>query len=433
MTNPTVPVRLDRRHWMLSVAAGMASYLDSSIIVATGLCLALWADAFHFSVWMSGAISAFLTFSIALGALIGGRISDLFGRTRVFNLDILIYAVGVAMIALSNGQTMILIGIVLAGLAAGADLPTSVAVVSERSPAGGQGRMVGFTQVMWTIGIAVTQALGFAMSATGLVGARVIFGWLALVSVATWAFRVFNPGFRSLEVEIHPTGQQDDALPLRTLLRSRRMMLALTLTGTFYIAWGLLANTFGQFQTYFLVTVSGATQTLATGIGIALIPIGLVFSIIYLRVLDTRWRNPAFYAGAGLQIVAMILIALSSGSILPLLLAGLALYNISNCFAGEATYKVWTQESFPVNARATAQGVSYGVGRTCFAVFALVTPAILGFSPAVVLWMLVGFAALTLVLGSAVIRMQRNDRSETEADPTPADRAWTSYTSSEGE
>lgn len=405
MTNSPQPT-LDRRHWMTAVAAGMASYLDSSIIVATGICLAIWAEAFSFSVWMSGAVSAFLTFSIAVGALIGGRVSDVFGRTRVFNLDILVFAAGAAMIALANGEAMILIGIILAGLAAGADLPTSVAVVSERAPVGAQGRLVGFTQVMWTIGIAVTQALGFALSTTGLTGARLMFGWMTIVAIGTWAFRVFNRGFRSLEAEIHPTGDEGAALPLLDLFRSRRMVTALLLTGTFYIAWGLLANTFGQFQTYFLVTVSGATQTLATGIGIGLIPIGLVFSIVYLKVLDNRWRNPAFYAGASLQVLAMVLIALSSGSILPLLLAGLALYNVSNNFAGEATYKVWTQESFPVSARATAQGVSYGVGRTCFALFALVTPAILDFSPSVVLWMLVGFAVLTLLLGSTVIRQQ---------------------------
>ncbi len=423
MTNSTTPVRPDRRHWMMAVAAGMASFLDSSIIVSAGVCLPIWTGSFHLSVWMAGAIPAFLTFSIALGALIGGRVSDVFGRTRVFNVDILVYAVGVALIAAAQNPTMILIGAVVAGLAAGADLPTSVAVVSERSPGGAQGRLVGFTQVMWTIGILVTQAFGFALSATGLVGSRVIFGWLVLVAVGTWAFRVYNRGFRSLEAEVHPSGEQGDAMPLGRLIKNSRLMLALALTGLFYIVWGLLANTFGQFQTYFLVTVSGATQTLATGIGIALIPIGLIFSIVYLRVLDNRWRNPAFFIGAALQVISMIMVALSAGSVLPLLLAGLALYNVSNCFAGEATYKVWTQESFPINARATVQGVSYGVGRACFGMFAFVTPAILKFSPPVLLWLLVGFALLTLVFGSAVIGVQRRARVVGRVVPAAAPTA----------
>lgn len=411
------PVRPDRRHWMMAVAAGMASYLDSSIIVSTAIALPIWTKSLDFNAWMAGAVSAFLTFSIAVGALIGGRVSDVFGRTRVFNLDILLFGIGVGLIAIAPSQTMIMIGVILAGLAAGADLPTSVAVVSERAPAGAQGRLVGFTAVMWTIGIAVTQGLGFALSSAGITGTRVMFGWMTLVALGTWAFRVYNRGFRSLEAEIHPdaqqgspsepTASQGDAMPMRALIKAPGLMIALLLTGLFYMAWGLLANTFGQFQAYFLVTVSGASQTLATGIGVALIPIGLVFSIVYVRVLDTKWRNPAFYAGASLQVVAMIIIALSSGSVLPLMLVGLALFNVSNCFAGDATYKVWTQESFPVNARATVQGVSYAICRAGFALFALVTPPILDFSPPVVLWMLVGFAVLTLLFGGLVIRRQQ--------------------------
>lgn len=415
----TSTLQLDRRHWKTAVAAGMASLLDSSIIVATGICLAIWADAFEFSSWTSGAVSAFLTFSIAVGALVGGRLSDLLGRTRVFNFDILVFALGVAIVALAQGETMILGGLILAGLAAGADLPTSIAVVSERSPAGAQGRLVGFSQVMWMLGIGVTTAMGFAFSTSGLVGARILFGWMTVVALVTWAFRVFNRDFRSLESQIRPTADETSALPMRDLLSSRPMMNALLLTGIYYVAWGLLANTFGQFQTYFLVTVSGATQSLATGIGNVTVAVGLIFSIVYVRMLDTRWRNPAFYVGATLQIVAMILIALSGGSALPLLLAGLTLYYVSNNFAGEATYKVWTQESFPVNARATAQGLSYGVGRTAFALFALVTPTILEFDPAVVLWLLVGLAVLTLLLGSAFIRYQNRQGTYVSQQPAP--------------
>ena len=36
----------------------------------------------------------------------------------------------------------------------------------------------------------------------------------------------------------------------------------------------------------------------------------------------------------------------------------IACYNIGNQFAGESIYKVWTQESFPVEARASMQGDS---------------------------------------------------------------------------
>ena len=52
----------------------------------------------------------------------------------------------------------------------------------------------------------------------------------------------------------------------------------------------------------------------------------------------------------------------------------LACYNMANPFAGETTYKIWTQESFPVEARASVQGFINGFSRFCCGVFAVFTP-----------------------------------------------------------
>ncbi len=51
----------------------------------------------------------------------------------------------------------------------------------------------------------------------------------------------------------------------------------------------------------------------------------------------------------------MIGIALGGGTI-AMIVGMIACYNIGNQFAGKSIYKVWTQESFPVEARASMQG-----------------------------------------------------------------------------
>jgi inositol transporter-like SP family MFS transporter len=86
------------------------------------------------------------------------------------------------------------------------------------------------------------------------------------------------------------------------------------------------------------------------------------------------------------------------------MLVVLILYNLSNPFAGEAIYKVWTQETFPVNARATVQGITYAIARFVFAAFALVTPAIIAWSPSGLFWMLVGLATVSAIIGNLIIR-----------------------------
>lgn len=79
------PPQLDRRHWMLAVAAGMASFLDSGAIISVGLGLALWKKSFGLDVWTVGVLGSTLTLFIAIGALTGGRVADLIGRGRVFS------------------------------------------------------------------------------------------------------------------------------------------------------------------------------------------------------------------------------------------------------------------------------------------------------------------------------------------------------------
>ena len=50
--------RVTRAQWRLAVLSGMASYLDSGIIVSSGLSLGFWQSRFHLSSWGLGALSA---------------------------------------------------------------------------------------------------------------------------------------------------------------------------------------------------------------------------------------------------------------------------------------------------------------------------------------------------------------------------------------
>lgn len=400
----------DRRHWTLALAAGTASYLDSSIIVGLGVGLALFRDEYGLSEWGVGALAATLTFAIGVGALLGGRIADLLGRMRSFTTYILIYAVGTAVVALSPSEVFLFTGVVIGGLAAGADLPTSLAVVSERAPQRAQGRLLAVTQLLWVVGIGVTTALGFALSGLGVLGIRIIFAELAVVALATYLVRRFSPALRSLESDadearVRISGDRRDAhaIPLREILTDRSMLVPLVLTMGFYVFWNLVANTFGQFQTYFFVTAGGADQATATGIGTALIPVGVITSLVVIRFIDTRWRTPLFVVGMAVQAAAMVLAGLGGGALLIYVIA-VAAYSFGNNAAGEAVYKAWTQESLPVEARSTVQGVTLAAGRFAVGLFALVTPPLLAASPRGLLFGLLGCVLVASVFGGLLVR-----------------------------
>ncbi|MEU6914281.1 MFS transporter [Streptomyces olindensis] len=403
------PPQLDRRHWMLAVAAGMASFLDSGAIISVGLGLALWQDSFGLDLWTVGLLGSALTLFIAVGALTGGRLADLLGRGRVFSLTILLYAVAALAVAFAPGAGVLVVGVIVIGVAAGADLPTSIAVLSERAPAGAEGRLVAFTHVMWTAGVVFATSLGFAVATLGTFGIRLIFATLAVLAVATFAFRAFYPPFRQLEAEAdsrHTAEGVDPsrALPLRALFRDRRLAAMMLLTALFYLFFTLVANTFGSFKTYFLVTVGGSSQSFATGLSFGTTLIGLAGTIVFTRIADTRWRSRFFAAGVVIFTSCQLLIAVTGGVVLPVMIVALVLYNIGFPFVGEALYKIWTQESFPVNARATVQGATMAVARLVASGFALVTPALIDWSPSGLYVLLTFFALVSGGIGMLIIR-----------------------------
>src|ERR687896_683030 len=135
--------------WKWTVLAGMASYLDAGSIVALAAGLALWQEYLGMSSTTVGLLAAIgpNAFGAAIGAFVGGRLGDLLGRKRIYQYDLLVYALGIAIIALSVNTPMLLIGTVIVGIAVGADVPTSLALVGEFSPDRARGKLLGLTQV----------------------------------------------------------------------------------------------------------------------------------------------------------------------------------------------------------------------------------------------------------------------------------------------
>ncbi|MER5450820.1 MFS transporter [Streptomyces sp. NPDC002764] len=407
--------------WKVAALSGMASYLDAALIVSIAVNLAIYRDSYHMGVWMAGAISAIVTGCIAVGSLVGGRLADMFGRRRVYNWDIFCFALGAVVITLAPNDVVLFGGVLVAGLAAGADLPTSLAVVSDAAPADGRARLVSFTQVMWVAGIVVVIFLGYLLSDTGMTGARCITGHLAVAALVTWQLR------SRLELADEPSDAevaQEAAVleaPRGTALKNvwnRAALLPMALTFLYYVTWGIGANTFGQFGTYLLVTVSGASQSLATGINLAFLPIALVLTFVFVRLADTPWRDRLFYVFTLVQILAFCIASLTAGALAGMLVF-FVLYQISNPFAGEASYKVWSQLTLPPDTRGTTQGLTYALSRGVFAGVAFVTPALMEYSASLLLWSITLCMAASAVAGVYIVRVMV--RRTPRAAPAPAD------------
>ena len=142
------------QQWKWTVLAGMASYLDAGSIVALAAGLALWQEYLGMSSTTVGLLAALgpNAFGAAIGALIGGRLGDLFGRKRIYQYDLLVYGLGTLLIVFSVNLPMLLIGTFIVGVAVGADVPTSLALIGEFSPSKARGKLMGLSQVAWSLG-----------------------------------------------------------------------------------------------------------------------------------------------------------------------------------------------------------------------------------------------------------------------------------------
>ncbi len=396
---PRVPAAL----WRMATAAGLAFYLDAATLISVSIALPIWRVHYALTLWQVGLLSAGLAGAIAVGAFVGGWLGDRFGRARMFTADLVVFVLGTVLILTAPGPTTLIAGVVVVGLAAGADMPTALAVISDSAPAWARGRLIGLTQVLWIAAILATFGLGFAVSGLGFTGTRFLVAHLVVLAVATLVLRLVLTS-RSTENDRSPVARL--AVTPRVLLGSG-MALPLATTGLFLLFWNLASSALGSFGTYFLVTETGLTQSEATGLVLVTFPPALVMSLIFVRLADTVWRDRLFLGAMLLQIIAFATGALTGGTVVAGMVAVTVLYSLSNVFGGEAAYKVWSQLLFPAQVRATALGVTYGVARGAAAAFALVTPTLVARDAAGLLWILTACVTVSGMCGLIITRHPR--------------------------
>ncbi|MFL6127002.1 MFS transporter [Actinophytocola sp.] len=363
-----------REHWKWSVLAGMASYLDAGSIVALGSGLALFQTYLGLSDGAVGALAAIgpNALGCALGAFLGGRLGDKLGRKRIYKYDLLVYAAGILLIMLAVNAPMLFVGTFVVGVAVGADVPTSLALVGEFSPAKARGKLVGFTQIAWNAGPVVVLLLALALSSLDLLGIRIVFAMLFVVAIVTWALR------RGLaeSARWQTAAAAATVHKVRALFRGGNLR-ALLWTATIYLFWNLAAGTSGIFTPYIIRTLHAGGQAASVALSCAGFVIGILATLPFLRLVDRshRTRRVMWAAGAVMQVLAYGAYLVFPFTI-PVIIANILLFGVGAAFAGEAMYKIFSQELFPTMLRGTAQGFTFGAARTILGVWSFFVPVL---------------------------------------------------------
>jgi len=391
---------ISKQQWKWSVLAAMASYLDAGSIVALGAGLTLFQSELGLSSVGVGALAAIGPNAIgcAIGAFVGGRLGDKLGRKRIYKWDLLIYALGILLIALAVNPAMLFVGTFVVGVAVGADVPTSLALVGEFAPAKGRGRLVGLTQVAWNLGPVIVLVLALVLTPLGLLGTRIVFLHLFVVAIVTWALRrgmVESARWKAAATRVESVGHR-----VRELFSGQNLR-ALIWTGTVYTFWGLAAGTAGLFTPYVVETLGAGTQAAGVALSCAGFVIGIFACVLLFMPYNDRsyaTRRAMWGIGSLLQVAAYAIYLVLPFTV-PVVIANIVLFAVGAALAGEPTYKVFSQELFPTMLRGTAQGFTFGVARTLLGVWSFFVPLLAAVEIGPVALLLTAFLIVSGVVG----------------------------------
>ncbi|MET9539387.1 MFS transporter [Streptomyces sp. NPDC006553] len=366
--------------WRTAVVAGMASYLDAGAIVSTATALVLYEPHLGLDNAAIGRISALLTFCFAAGALAGGRLGDRFGRRRVLTATVLLYLLGTLLMAGAQDPVMLYVGAIIVGLAIGADLPVSLALISEEAPPQLKGRMIALSGLLWAVGIIAATLLAVVATQLGESGARLLYGHLVLVAAIVLGLRTTlreSAEWTAAREKRNLAAGGDEEIRLGALrqLFTRPLLATMLATGLYYALWNLGANTNGQFGEFLWAKLTDQSLQSLTVLKAAAIPFAVAALLVFMWVADRPARRSWFIAGTLLALTGYALPVLAGPS--PFTLAALLLLTaIGASFSGETMYKIWSQELVPTLLRSTVQGVTMAFARLLAAAFAVVTPTL---------------------------------------------------------
>lgn len=389
----------NRLGWRVAFASGLASYVDAGAIAGTGTALVVLQGPLGLTPAQIGQLSALLTIMIAVGSLVGGRLGDRFGRRRVFLATLSVYVVAAVILMLAPGITLLYIGLAVLGLAAGADLPVSMAMIAESAPEGKRGKMVTFTHVLWMAGILDVIIISIFFGNAGVLCAQIIYGHLAAVALIAIALRWGIKESR-LWTESRNNPADDERVDLTSLrtLFSPKLFAPLAATGLFYALVNIAANTNGQFSTYLFVNVAGLDVATASKLGLGILLLSVAGLFVMMRIVDTSKRHRIFVLAASLALVGLAVPLVFGVTAITLVIMGV-FGALGGAVAGEPMYKIWSQELFPTSHRSTAQGITIAFARLVAAAAALVTPLIISAGPELLFLFLIVTSAAAYLIG----------------------------------
>ncbi len=400
-------------HLKTILIAGMGFFTDAYDLFVIGILAAMFAFYTPFAIphsvfsfQLSGKtavvsgielISAAAIFGAAVGPFVFGRLGDLFGRKKVYGIEMLILVFGAIASGLAWSFASLVIFRFVLGLGIGGDYPMSATIMSEYSNVKNRGRLVGTVFAMQGFGLLAGIVLGIGLLAA-MPNSLDLVWRLLLVAGAIPAISVYyyrrkmpeTPRFtyhvqgkkeETSKVISSLTGQSPD---IRGNLNVRKGSYTGFLTKYFPLIIGTAFSWF-LFDISFYGT-SIYTPTLLSSMSLLYSPglshvQHLLIAEEYTALVDIIFTIPGYWIAVAtidrlgrktLQTIGFAVMAVAFGvlglypSLISLGMPFVLIYGLTFLFGNigpNTTTFIIPAESFPTQYRGTGHGIAAGAGK----------------------------------------------------------------------
>jgi len=411
-----------------TITVSLTNYLDAGSIVAGASGLTLWQNYLGLTETNLGWLNALSAncFGAALGAIIGGRLADKYGRKTIYTYNMLLYMLGVGIIMFSFNFPMLLIGFLITGISVGIGVPASWTYISETSEANNRGRNIGISQLAWSIGPAIIFLLGWLFSPTGpmgkdvrnlgafvlqtndsasldLFGNRIIFFTLFIVAFIAWLLqRQLKESAEWVQLKAQRAA---DKIKMensyKELFTNIVNVKAIAFLVSIYLTWNFVAGAMGFFMPHVYETAGGLSNETANFLQMAMWGLTAIFSFLGFGLLADKVNQRFLYAvGTSLGLAAWVILTFVGITNTTALWTFVVLWGIHAGLGVQAFYALWASELFQARYRAAAQGIMFFIVRGGAAIWSFIFTGVYasaGFYAAG--YIMVGLLAIALIVG----------------------------------
>jgi EmrB/QacA subfamily drug resistance transporter len=205
----------------VTTIGALMSAIDGTIVILAlpDMMVKLHADLIEM-VWV---IMAYILISTVF-LLTFGRVADMLGRVRMYNLGFVVFTIGSALCGISGSATQLIMFRLVQGAGAALMMVNSPAIITEVFPPNELGRALGINGITWAIGGVAGPLLG------GLILTAADWRWIFYINVPIGIFGTLW-AYRALHEMSKPTkGQRFDPIGASTFsLGLVALLIALTL------------------------------------------------------------------------------------------------------------------------------------------------------------------------------------------------------------